>query len=233
MKTKTHPNQKFICAKGQLHGDNNYTIIDNTIWNNACKDLNRGAGYIVWEYLCQYVYINDKTKNFAIFPADIASKFGGQPNTYSKAIGELIEKGYLLEISPNHFAFYPSPQQTAPQQDLASSQPEISQPEAIPQPEEKSLEEKIPEDNSTELSIDLLDEDIDNFDLNDLSSLTSKSAPQPKKVKSNNIEIEIPMMWFGNKKIPDTTKIMELMDSSTGDIQIAYKDYLNKMGYVI
>jgi hypothetical protein len=65
----------------------------------------KGETFKMWIYLGK----NQNGHTFALSKVD-AVKWGiGSNSSYNRAVNELIEKGYLVETSSNHFNFYEIP----------------------------------------------------------------------------------------------------------------------------
>ena len=70
----------------------------------AMIDL-KGEAFKLWVYIGK----NQNGYTFALSKVD-AIKWGvGSKSSYDRAVKELIEKGYLVERSKNHFDFYEIP----------------------------------------------------------------------------------------------------------------------------
>jgi hypothetical protein len=65
----------------------------------------KGEAFKLWCYINK----NQNNYTFALSKVD-AIKWGiGSKSSYDRAVKELIEKGYLVETTPNHFEFYELP----------------------------------------------------------------------------------------------------------------------------
>lgn len=74
---------------------------------NVMSDLSHSA-FIMWMYL-------NKWRGRGVYdfsPADIEDNFGISDVTIRKYKQELLEKGYLVQTSQNHFRFVPYPENT-------------------------------------------------------------------------------------------------------------------------
>ena len=102
---ETNPNQKTIKVQKEVSNKQNlYAIYNLEALNNAMIDL-KGETFKLWCYLNK----NQNNYTFALSRVD-AIKWGiGSKSSYDRAIKELIEKGYLVETSPNHYDFYEMP----------------------------------------------------------------------------------------------------------------------------
>ena len=102
---KTVPNQKTIeTHKEPSDKDNPYSIFNLNALDCAASDLKNDT-FKLWCYLNK----NQAGYTFALSNVD-AIKFGiGSRSSYDRGIKELIEKGYLVETSKNHYSFYEKP----------------------------------------------------------------------------------------------------------------------------
>jgi hypothetical protein len=65
----------------------------------------KGEAFKLWCYMAK----NQNNHTFALSKVD-AIKWGiGSKSSYDRAVAELIEKGYLVETSSNHYDFYEMP----------------------------------------------------------------------------------------------------------------------------
>lgn len=65
----------------------------------------KGETFKLWCYLNK----NQNNHTFALSKVD-AMRWGiGSKSSYDRAVKELIEKGYLVETSKNHYNFYEKP----------------------------------------------------------------------------------------------------------------------------
>ena len=99
------PNQKTIsvqkekCSKSDL-----YAMYNLDALQYAMIDL-KGEAFKLWVYIGK----NQNGYTFALSKVD-AIKWGvGSKSSYDRAVKELIEKGYLVERSKNHYDFYEIP----------------------------------------------------------------------------------------------------------------------------
>lgn len=98
---KTYPNQKKIKVKKEkCDKQNKYTMINLNALENAGIDLKAGA-FKLWIYLAK----NQDNFTFGLSNKATEETFGIKKDQYDKAIKELIEKGYLIEISKNNYEF--------------------------------------------------------------------------------------------------------------------------------
>jgi hypothetical protein len=102
----TVPNQKTIKTNKELCDKSHYyTQINLDALQYAMSDL-KGEAFKLWVYLGKN--INGYT--FALSPVDAITNWGiGSKSSYTRAVKELIDKGYLVETSPNHYDFYELP----------------------------------------------------------------------------------------------------------------------------
>ena len=101
----TNPNQKSIKIQKEKSDKNNlYSIFNLEALNIAMVDL-KGEAFKLWCYLNK----NQDNHEFALSKVD-AIKWGvGSKSSYDRAVKELIDKGYLVETSSNHYDFYEKP----------------------------------------------------------------------------------------------------------------------------
>lgn len=66
----------------------------------------KGETFKLWCYLGK----NQNGYEFALSKVDAMNWGMGSKSSYDRAVKELIEKGYLVETSPNHYDFYELPQ---------------------------------------------------------------------------------------------------------------------------
>ena len=103
----SYPNQRIIKlkptsvknAKGRQ-----FLGIFNDIWCNALKDLTA-------TYFILYLYLASRNPRDPLELSQVAVKneTGMAKSTYYKAVNILVEKGYLVETSSNHYEFYDTP----------------------------------------------------------------------------------------------------------------------------
>ena len=101
----TVPNQKTVAVKKELSNkDNLYGIFNLDALQTAMIEL-KGETFKLWCYLNK----NQDNHTFALSKVD-AIKWGiGSKSSYDRAVKELIEKGYLVETTSNHYNFYEKP----------------------------------------------------------------------------------------------------------------------------
>lgn len=98
---KTVPNQKLITVKKKPCGkDNLYVTINLTALQLAMTRL-KPQTLKLWLYFAK----NQNNYQFAL-SAKAAEKFGVAKTSYYRAIEELMEKGYLVEMGGNLYTFY-------------------------------------------------------------------------------------------------------------------------------
>lgn len=99
------PNQKTIrIEKEQASKDNPYAIYNLNALKTAMLTL-KGEAFKLWCYL-------DKNQNgytFALSKVDALNWGIGSKSSYDRAVKELIEKGYLVNITGNSYNFYELP----------------------------------------------------------------------------------------------------------------------------
>lgn len=103
---ETNPNQKIITVdKDPCDKEHIYTAHNLDTLQKAMNDLD-GATFKMWTYLSK----NQKGYQFALSKVDAVKNWGiGSKSSYDRAVQELIDRGYLVETSKNHYTFYESP----------------------------------------------------------------------------------------------------------------------------
>lgn len=98
---KTSPNQKTITVvKEKTDKQNLYCKINLNALESAAADLQAGA-FKLWIYFAK----NQDNFVFGLSNKAVAEMFGIKKDQYDKAVKELIQKGYLIETSKNHYNF--------------------------------------------------------------------------------------------------------------------------------
>lgn len=105
---ETVANQKVVkVQKEECNKNHLYSTYQLDALQYAMIDL-KGETFKLWVYLGK----NQNGYTFALSKVD-AIKWGiGSKSSYDRAVKELIEKGYLVESSPNHYDFYEIPKST-------------------------------------------------------------------------------------------------------------------------
>ena len=105
----SYANQRHITTHKTTCKDGKpYVSITVEDFEYAAKDLNH-ATFKLWLYFAKN---KDGYGFYSSFVA-IEESIGISRNQYYNSFKELIEKGYLVETSSNHYAFYESPQYTS------------------------------------------------------------------------------------------------------------------------
>lgn len=103
---KTVPNQKTItisklsCNKEDKK--KKYTVNRLDGINQAAEKLQSKAGFKLYIYFAK----NQEAYKFALSSTDFKNWSGCSSTAYNTAIKELIDAGYLVEESKNHYRFY-------------------------------------------------------------------------------------------------------------------------------
>ncbi len=98
----SNPNQKSInIQKETSNKDNKYGIFNLEALNIAMIDL-KGETFKLWCYLNK----NQNGYTCALSKVDAIRWGVGSKSSYDRAVKELINKGYLVETSSNHYNFY-------------------------------------------------------------------------------------------------------------------------------
>ena len=98
------PNQKIVKINKPQYTDSFLTIgIDE--WQAAFQELRQPSAFAL------YLYLAGNRDGFSLELSQEATKnsLGISKSTYHRAIDELIDKGYLTEVSGNVFSFHTSP----------------------------------------------------------------------------------------------------------------------------
>ena len=96
----SHPNQRIVTvSNAPIKGQ--FLQIPLEDMKAACRNLT-ASQVIVWQILAG----NANNYKFAFSPAAINKDYGLSIKTIQNAFATLIEKGYLIETSPNQYVFY-------------------------------------------------------------------------------------------------------------------------------
>lgn len=103
----TVPNQKTIQVQKEKSGkDNLYSIFNLEALHAAMINL-KGESFKLWCYINK----NQSGHTFALSKVDAISWGIGSKSSYDRAVKELIDKGYLVQTTSNHFDFYELPKE--------------------------------------------------------------------------------------------------------------------------
>lgn len=98
------PNQKTIRIGNKnapKKGDNDYICVFKDVYFEAYRNLtHKSIG------LWMYFYGNKQGYQFELSEKAFCQESGISKSSYYSAVKELIEKGYLVETSSNHYTFY-------------------------------------------------------------------------------------------------------------------------------
>lgn len=98
----TYENQKTITTKGAEHDKaNKYGVFNIDAMFDAMTLLS-DKGFKVWCYMAK----NQNNYTFALSCKDVCEKCKMTKPTYLKCVQELIQSGYLVETSSNHYDFF-------------------------------------------------------------------------------------------------------------------------------
>lgn len=101
----TVANQKTInINKEKSDKQHNYSIYNLDALQKAMQTL-KGEAFKLWCYLNK----NQAGYTFGLSKVDALSWGIGSTASYARAVKELIDLGYLVETSSNHFDFYEKP----------------------------------------------------------------------------------------------------------------------------
>lgn len=103
----TVPNQKTISVqKEKCNAEELYSMYNLCALQHAMLDL-KGEAFKLWVYIGK----NQHGYTFGLSKVDAIAWGVGSKSSYDRAVKELIEKGYLVETSPNHYDFFELPQE--------------------------------------------------------------------------------------------------------------------------
>lgn len=98
------PNQKIVKINKPQYTDSFLTVgIDE--WQKAYQELRQPSAFALYLYLAG----NRDGFSLELSQEAIKNSLGISKSTYHRAIDELIDKGYLAEVSGNLLEFYTSP----------------------------------------------------------------------------------------------------------------------------
>ena len=100
----TVANQKTITTKGAPHDKDNIYAKVGIEAAGVAMELLKPNTFKVWFYLAK----NQNNYTFALSAVDCCKYCNMSKPTYLSCIQELIEKGYLVNTSGNHYDFYES-----------------------------------------------------------------------------------------------------------------------------
>ena len=100
----TYENQKTITTKAAEHANTKTGIYGmfNVEAMFEAMALLSDKGFKVWCYMAK----NQNNQTFALSCEDVCEKCKMTKPTYLKCVQELIQSGYLVVTSSNHFDFY-------------------------------------------------------------------------------------------------------------------------------
>lgn len=103
---KTVPNQKIVRIKDKEKCDkqNTYATINIEAINKACRDLDAGT-LKLWLYFAR----NQEGYEFALSSSHCYDEIGMSRKQYDRAMKNLINQGYLVNIKGNNYDFYEVP----------------------------------------------------------------------------------------------------------------------------
>ena len=104
---KSYPNQRIVKTEKKEPTDKNnlYAVMNIKALQTAMVNLTP-SGFKLWTYFDK----NQEGYTMAVGPSSVV-EWGIKRSTFKTAMNELIEVGYLVETSPNHFSFYEMPQE--------------------------------------------------------------------------------------------------------------------------
>lgn len=109
----TVPNQRMVTIHRE-RAASAFLGIKNANWQAAARDLGAHA-------LLLYLYFASNADGFtlALSPTAIRQAIGMPPQTYRDQFVKLIDKGYLVHLNGNRYAFYETPQKKQEETDTA------------------------------------------------------------------------------------------------------------------
>lgn len=111
------PNQKTIITKKEKCDTKNlYAKINLKALENAMQNL-KGETFKLWIYFSK----NQDNYTFYLSKVDVLNYGVGSASSYNRGIAELIEKGYLKEVSKEKYNFIEFPQKEEIDQNTPSS----------------------------------------------------------------------------------------------------------------
>ena len=171
------PNQNIIT----IHRDmpqSNFLQIKNEHWPSMLKNTHDTYAFALYMYFAS----NANGYRLEISPEAIANAIGMPRSTYYKKFDLLQEKGYIISIGKNSFAFYEVPQK----QNQSSGSPSENQnnlPERIvrPQHEQKNLSQEFA-NSSCEQNCSSENKEINNrYIINDIDNANNTRQSQKPK----------------------------------------------------
>ena len=99
---ETVPNQKTITTKAAAHDKQNIYAMLNIEAMQEAMALLKPNTYKLWCYMAK----NQNNYTFALSCVDACNFCKMTKPTYLKCVQELIEAGYLVNTSGNHYDFY-------------------------------------------------------------------------------------------------------------------------------
>ena len=101
----TVPNQKTVSVqKEKCSAEEKYGMYNLYALQCAMNNL-KGEAFKLWVYIGK----NQHGYTFGLSKVDAINWGVGSKSSYDRAVKELIEKGYLVETSPNHYDFFELP----------------------------------------------------------------------------------------------------------------------------
>ena len=104
---ETYQNQKTITTKSAKHDKENlYAVLNLEAMSEAMIELTDDRGNCSAFKLWCYIAKNQNNYTFALSCVDACKFCGFGKQAYLRAVQKLIDVGYLVETSPNHYDFY-------------------------------------------------------------------------------------------------------------------------------
>lgn len=105
MAIKTVPNQKIVNVQKQVSNKQSpYAQFNLKALELAIQSLS-GESFKLWCYINK----NQNGYTFALSKVDALNYGIGSSSSYSRAVKQLIDKGYLVQTTGNNYTFYEIP----------------------------------------------------------------------------------------------------------------------------
>ena len=98
---ETYINQKIIAIK-KTKPVEDFLTVSNDDWTNAAKDISTYGAFKLYLYLAS----NNDGFRMALSQKAASRTLGISKATYHRAVDELINKKYLVELENNNYNFY-------------------------------------------------------------------------------------------------------------------------------
>lgn len=109
------PNQRIITVKRETP-KSDFLGIKNENWQAAARNLTPHAMMLYF-----YLASNKDNYTFALSPAAVRQAIGMARSTYHDQFHNLVDKGYLVRESGNHYVFYEKPHMSPESNNVADA----------------------------------------------------------------------------------------------------------------